>query len=335
MSGKNGFVYSLLIVIIISTLLFSFVSCGGSDTIAVIDSGAENTENTENTGSDGKGSLSVTVKWPESNDEKLAASVLYPELTVIDIVITGAGLSTPIETTIERPESTKVIENIPEGPKEAEFTGRNSSNEVISHRIVDINIIRNTVNKLDHPVRLGVSILDSGFYPDKIPVTAGDTLVWVNNDTVAHTVTDTGSPPAFDSGEILPGGEFSYTFNEPNTVFTYNCTSSDFTGTVPVVNPWKEVVDFQAISSTYSLLDIHFTDENNGWAVGFNYTGSYDALVLHTGDGGINWSEQTIPGSINILNATYFADENTGWAAGVAFSSPDNGYIIKTTNGGR
>jgi hypothetical protein len=49
--------------------------------------------------------------------------------------------------------------------------------------------------------------------------------------------------------------------------------------------------------------------------------------VLHTSDGGTNWTEQTSITRLP-LYSIFFADENTGWAVG-AF-----GTIIKTTNGG-
>jgi plastocyanin len=52
-------------------------------------------------------------------------------------------------------------------------------------------------------------------------VKAGTQVTWKNEDTVAHTVTsDSG---AFDSGNILPGQSWSYTFSQPGK-FPYYCT---------------------------------------------------------------------------------------------------------------
>lgn len=50
-------------------------------------------------------------------------------------------------------------------------------------------------------------------------ITVGQSIVWINNDTVSHTITS-GLPNAdnvgeiFDSGLIKPKGQFSFTFNE-------------------------------------------------------------------------------------------------------------------------
>lgn len=52
-------------------------------------------------------------------------------------------------------------------------------------------------------------------------VKAGTQVTWKNDDTVAHTVTsDSG---AFDSGNILPGQTWSYTFKQAGK-FPYYCT---------------------------------------------------------------------------------------------------------------
>jgi len=66
-----------------------------------------------------------------------------------------------------------------------------------------------------------ISIANFAFNPNTITIRQGETVTWVNNDTVAHTVTsDTG---LFDSGSIQPGRTYSYTF--PNTgTFNYHCT---------------------------------------------------------------------------------------------------------------
>lgn len=52
-------------------------------------------------------------------------------------------------------------------------------------------------------------------------VKAGTQVTWVNDDSVAHTVTsDNGT---FDSGFIMPGKSWSYTFKQPGK-FSYYCT---------------------------------------------------------------------------------------------------------------
>lgn len=54
-----------------------------------------------------------------------------------------------------------------------------------------------------------------------VTVRKGDTIVWVNKDTMAHTVTGDKGGPA--SQTIPAGGKYSYTFDAVGT-FPYHCT---------------------------------------------------------------------------------------------------------------
>lgn len=66
-----------------------------------------------------------------------------------------------------------------------------------------------------------ISIQNGAFNPATVTVMQSGTVLWVNNDNEqAHTVTaDNGS---FDSGDIQPGGSFSFTFNAVGP-HTYRC----------------------------------------------------------------------------------------------------------------
>ena len=71
------------------------------------------------------------------------------------------------------------------------------------------------------------------FDPSQITISSGTTVEWVNSDKApTHTVTsgkesDTNSGSLFDSGPIISGGNFNFTFNNPGT-FDYHCQ----------VHPW-------------------------------------------------------------------------------------------------
>lgn len=56
--------------------------------------------------------------------------------------------------------------------------------------------------------------------PATLVVRAGDTVVWKNEDVVPHTATDRGK--VFDSGNIEPGGSWSYVAGRKGT-FSYYC----------------------------------------------------------------------------------------------------------------
>ena len=77
----------------------------------------------------------------------------------------------------------------------------------------------------------GCEITDECFTPFKFTINVGDTVEWVNVDTAAHTVTS-GTPAGnvgeiFDSGLILAGGSYSFTF-EKTGINGYFC----------MVHPW-------------------------------------------------------------------------------------------------
>jgi len=71
------------------------------------------------------------------------------------------------------------------------------------------------------PVTHTVTIDGSRFEPETLSVVAGDTVVWVNKDLVAHTATSKAG--AFDSGLIAPGKSWKYSTRRAGN-FAYTCT---------------------------------------------------------------------------------------------------------------
>ncbi len=66
-----------------------------------------------------------------------------------------------------------------------------------------------------------IGIKNFSFTPGALSIKAGTKVTWVNNDTVAHTVTaDSGN--LFDSNTLVPGQVFSFTFSAPGSV-AYHC----------------------------------------------------------------------------------------------------------------
>jgi len=63
------------------------------------------------------------------------------------------------------------------------------------------------------------------FQPVTITVVIGvnNTVVWVNSDTVLHTVVTLNGPATVNSGNINAGSSFSFTFNTPGT-YGYECS---------------------------------------------------------------------------------------------------------------
>lgn len=73
--------------------------------------------------------------------------------------------------------------------------------------------------------------------------------------------------------------------------------------------------------TTQQLNSVFFSDVNNGWAVGNS------GVILHTTNGGTNWSLQT-SGTTENLNEVFFTNSTYGWIVG------NNGVILRTTDGG-
>jgi len=57
-----------------------------------------------------------------------------------------------------------------------------------------------------------VYMKDSKFSKPNLIIIAGETVTWVNNDNISHTVTS--DDDRFHSGIMQPGATFRYTFNE-------------------------------------------------------------------------------------------------------------------------
>ena len=71
------------------------------------------------------------------------------------------------------------------------------------------------------PATHTVTIDASRFEPEVLTVNAGDTVVWVNKDIVAHTATSRAG--GFDSGTVAPGKSWQYRPKQAGEL-TYTCT---------------------------------------------------------------------------------------------------------------
>ncbi|MGB9596120.1 MAG: choice-of-anchor D domain-containing protein, partial [Candidatus Poribacteria bacterium] len=84
------------------------------------------------------------------------------------------------------------------------------------------------------------------------------------------------------------------------------------------IGVWSKVQQTNIVNDLY---DVFFTNENRGWAVGYNGT------IINSINGGTAWTLQE-SGTARTLNSVFFVDQLTGWAVG------QYGTILKTTNGG-
>jgi len=72
------------------------------------------------------------------------------------------------------------------------------------------------------PNLLTVTIKNGVYSPNPVSVKVGQSVNWLNSDSIAHTATD---PGVFDTGSIAPtsAADVPVPFSAPGT-FTYHCT---------------------------------------------------------------------------------------------------------------
>jgi photosystem II stability/assembly factor-like uncharacterized protein len=104
----------------------------------------------------------------------------------------------------------------------------------------------------------------------------------------------------------------------------------------------------QTVATSDEFLDVVFVDASTGWATSlhpthYDWLGSpnnWEASLWHTADGGVTWSEQTIPAEASILHAIEFVDAEHGWAVGVKYIGdpyidyPEHRAVIYHTDDG-
>ena len=99
-----------------------------------------------------------------------------------------------------------------------------------------------------------VSITSMAFSPSPLNIVAGDTVTWVNDDSVPHTVTEDSM--LFDSGN-LSNSTFSWTFDMPGT-YNYSCTlHPTMTGQVVVSAAPTRAATLGANDTMGTALNVH------------------------------------------------------------------------------
>ncbi len=71
-----------------------------------------------------------------------------------------------------------------------------------------------------------IVIKNFAFAPTMLQVKVGDTVTVRNDDKALHSLTEVGSPPAFDTGQFN-GGERTFTVDKTGTL-TFHCTVHSF-----------------------------------------------------------------------------------------------------------
>ena len=82
----------------------------------------------------------------------------------------------------------------------------------------------NKTSSNQNPSTGTINIRNMMFTPSQITVAKGGTVTWTNNDSTTHTVeADLSNNDGPASGDIPPGGSYSFTFNKTGS-FQYHCS---------------------------------------------------------------------------------------------------------------
>jgi hypothetical protein len=111
-------------------------------------------------------------------------------------------------------------------------------------------------------------------------------------------------------------GLFTFSLAQQYGWVDYRSKIPDFPGDTVLKGGSRYIADFK---------DVFFIDDNEGWVTTSNGA-EFDAVILHTLDGGETWDIQTPPSKCSPI---WMLDKNTGYAGS------GDGFIYKTTDGGQ
>lgn len=86
---------------------------------------------------------------------------------------------------------------------------------------------------------VSITIGDTFFSPPSQTVFVNDRVIWTNTGSNIHTVTSTTPAGVLDSGNILSGNTYEFTFTSEGT-FNYRCIFHSMTGSITVISAIPE-----------------------------------------------------------------------------------------------
>jgi len=181
------------------------------------------------------------------------------------------------------------------------------------------------------------------FIPYEVTIAIGDTVMWVNDDTAAHTFTsgtpdETASVGAiFDSGLVLVDGSFSYTFDSEGT-FDYFCMVHPWMAGVVIVGEAMgeeagviiEIESEPAAAGEVMTIEVKFEDMEGNYYdhVNYNIKATQDGQVVlddqgvHDHDGVMEHTTMALPSTASGDNPVDVEIEFLGFGIDPPFSGP-------------
>jgi plastocyanin len=80
-----------------------------------------------------------------------------------------------------------------------------------------------------------IHMQNNAFVPPELLALPGSGITWINDDSTAHSLKMSFSDGGFNTGDILPGSQWSYTFGKKEGTFNISCKyHPDMKGTVVI-----------------------------------------------------------------------------------------------------
>lgn len=92
-------------------------------------------------------------------------------------------------------------------------------------RTVSTTIIQTTERTMSplNKVVTTIHMRNNAFVPEVLTALPGSGITWINDDEVPHSLKMSGTDAAFNSGDIMPGAQWSYTFGKKEGNFSVEC----------------------------------------------------------------------------------------------------------------
>jgi plastocyanin len=70
-----------------------------------------------------------------------------------------------------------------------------------------------------------IHMRNNAFVPEELTALPGTGITWINDDSAVHSVKTIGNATGmFNSGDILPGSQWSYTFGQRGGRYEFTCS---------------------------------------------------------------------------------------------------------------
>ena len=111
-----------------------------------------------------------------------------------------------------------------------------------------------TVKRTESPsakVVTTIHMRNNSFVPQVLTALPGTGITWINDDGIVHSLKMSGTDAGFNSGDIMPGVQWSYTFGAREGTFAISCAyHPDMKGTVIIKKADSSMIRTPSIQAT-------------------------------------------------------------------------------------